>query len=211
MIDVFLGTDSKKARAALHAAMGKVEGSIIRLTDTSAIEDVRAALRGGGMFAQVRIILFDRLSDNAELWHTVLDSLEQLAQTPERQFLIEEKVDAATKRLFAKYAASMQTFDAAKKGKERPSVFAMVDYLRARDKKRLWVAYQQELAQGNAAEAIHGVLFWGVKQALLAARSTQDIERGKKLIITLTELPHESRRRGEELEYALERFILTVT
>jgi hypothetical protein len=34
--------------------------------------------------------------------------------------------------------------------------------------------------------------------------------RGAALIASLAELPHDSRRRGEDLEYALERFLLTV-
>ena len=45
--------------------------------------------------------------------------------------------------------------------------------------------------------------------AVLSARSAKDAARGKKLVTDLAELPHISRRRGEELEYALERFILS--
>ena len=96
--------------------------------------------------------------------------------------------------------------DLAKKGIFR---FKDIIEMNAGDKKKLWVGYQQELSLGNATEAIHGTLFWGVKQALLNARDAQNVQRSKRLLAELAELPHESRRHGEELEYALERFILS--
>ena len=209
MLSVFLGTDTKKALAALSAAVSKTKGDVIRVSDASALEDIRAALAGGGMFAQKRTVVLDRISDNEALWPLLVEKLAQLAESSDDFFIYEEKPLVAEKRLLEKHAAETRTFDLPKSGKERPSVFSLVNHMRAGDKKKLWVGYQQELAIGNAPEAIHGVLFWGVKQMLLSARNPKDGEQAKKLIIELTELPHESRRRGEELEYALERFILT--
>jgi hypothetical protein len=70
------------------------------------------------------------------------------------------------------------------------------------------VGYQRALLRDEAPEAIHGVLFWGAKQALLAARGAKDMERPKRLVAELAELPHEARRKGFGLEYTLERYIL---
>ena len=209
MFYLFLGTDRKKALAALNAAVSKSKSRVIRVSDASPIEDIRAALGGGGMFAEKRVVVFDRLSDNAEMWEILTEALPTIAASDDDFFISEEKVDAATKRLFEKHAKKVEIFDAPKSAKERPSVFALVNYVKAGDKKKLWVAYQQELESGNAPEAIHGVLFWGVKQNLLAARDVQNIQRSKRLVAELAELPHQARRRGEELEYALERFILS--
>ena len=211
MLHVFLGTDRKKALDALRAEVDKRHLPTLRLTDTSSATDLRAVLAGGGMFAQKRLVTLDRLSDNEELWPLVVDALPHLAESSDEFFIYEQKLLAAEKRFLDKHAANTRTFDLPKSSKDRPSVFSLVNHMRAGDKKKLWVGYQQELAQGNAPEAIHGVLFWGVKQMLLAARSPKDGEKAKKLIIQLTELPHESRRRGEELEYALERFMLSNT
>ncbi len=209
MLSVFLGTDTKKALAALNAAVSKTKLPVIRVSDASSLTDVQAVLQGGGMFGEKRAVVLDRLSDNDELWNIVFDRLASLAEQSDSHFIYEEKVDAATKKLLQKYAEKVEIFDAPKSAKPRPTVFALVNYMQAGDKKKLWVGYQQELASGNAPEAVHGTLFWGAKQAFLAARSTKDIERSRKYIATLAELPHESRRRGEELEYALERFILS--
>ena len=43
----------------------------------------------------------------------------------------------------------------------------------------------------------------------MKASDAKSKERAKKLIALLAELPHETRRRGVELEYALERFVLS--
>ncbi|RJQ33430.1 hypothetical protein C4568_04595 [Candidatus Parcubacteria bacterium] len=209
MLSVFLGTDTKKALVAVNAAAQKLKVAVVRASDASSVEDVRAALAGGGMFSEKRVVVLDRISDNRETWQIVIDALPLLAKQTDMYFMYEEKADAATKKLLQKYADTVEIFDAPKSAKPRPTVFALVDYMRVGDKKKLWVGYQQELAIGNAPEAIHGTLFWGVKQALLAARSVQDVQRSRRLLAELAELPHVSRRKGEELEYALERFILS--
>jgi len=209
MLNVFLGTDRQKALAAVNAAVSKSKARVVRISDASSIGDLRAALAGGGMFGEKRIVVLDRVADNEEMREIMLAELPSLSGQSDTYVLYEEKVDAATKRLFEKHAEKVEVFDAAKSAKARPTVFALVNYMNAGDKKKLWVGYQQELSLGNAPEAIHGTLFWGAKQAVLAARNVRDVERSKRLIITLAELPHRSRRRGEELEYALERFILS--
>ena len=209
MLFVFLGTDTKKALAALNTAVSKLKQSVVRVSYASSLEDVRAALGGSGMFGEKRAVVFDRLSDNDELWSLVIDRLASIAEQSDAFFLYEEKANAATKKLLQKYAEKVEVFDASKMAKSRPTVFSLVNYMNAGDKKKLWVAYQQELLSGNAPEAIHGTLFWGVKQALLAARNVESVGRSKRLLAELAELPHKSRRQGEELEYALERFILS--
>jgi len=161
------------------------------------------------MFGQKRAVVLDRVSDNDESWQLVVDALLSMAEQTDQYVLYAEKVDTATKKLLQQYAEKVEMFDAPTSAKPRPTVFGMVSYLNAGDKKKLCVAYQQELVSGNAPEAIHWVLFWGVKQALLAQGGVQGVQRSRRLLAELTELPHESRRRGEELEYALERFILT--
>jgi hypothetical protein len=87
----------------------------------------------------------------------------------------------------------------------------MANALRKSDKKALWVGYMRELEKGSAPEMVHGVLFWAAKDMLLkAGRDVATHNYATKLVAHLAELPHEARRRGEDLEYALERFLLSV-
>ncbi len=207
MLHVFLGTDRKTARAALNKLVGKTPA--VRISDANALDDLRSALStSASMFGESRTVILDGICANAEMRELLLGALPALAESAEQFFIIEERPVADIKKKLQKYAETIETFDAAKQ-KEYPTVFKLADYMQKGDKKNMWVAYQRELASGNAPEAIHGVLFWGAKQLLLVAKAVKEIERGRKLVATLAELPHESRRRGEELEYALERFILS--
>ncbi len=210
MIELFLGTDRKKAHLALSAAAEKKGGDIIRITDASALADMSAVVAGGGLFLEKRTVIFDSVFCNEESWAVLLGSLEHLATSDDSYLMYEEKLDAVTKKRIEKISAHVSVFELPKKAKVQPSVFLLVNHLRTKDKKNMWISYQAELAQGNTAEAIHGVLFWGAKQLLLQSRTTKDAERARKYIVTLTELPHEARRRGVELEYALEQFTLSI-
>ena len=194
----------------MNAAVKKVatKGTeVIRITDAHTIADLKSALEGAGMFGGVRTVVLEGVWGNEEMHVVAEGSLQRMRDSDEHFFIFEEKLDAATRKTIEKYAEDSKKFDAVKQ-KESNTIFALANALRSRDKKALWVSYQRELA-GSAPEAIHGVLFWGAKQALLAARGAKDIERAQKLVAHLAELPHESRRRGVELEYALERFVLS--
>jgi hypothetical protein len=215
MLYVFLGTDRQKARAALNTKIESDRGEpsamlrSIRITDANSLDDLSSVLNASvSMFDEKRAVILDGIASNEEMRSALLTTLPVLAASADHFFVLEEKPDAELKKKLQKYAEKVETFDAVKK-KEYPTVFKLADYLKSGDKKNLWVSYQRELSTGNAPEAIHGVLFWGAKQALLAARGGKDADRSRRLLASLVELPHEARRRGEELEYALERFILS--
>lgn len=209
MLRVFLGTDRKKLRAAVAAVLKGSSSSVLRITDAHTLGDLSATLaQGPSIFGESRTVLLDGVCASEEMRALLLSTLPILAESPDTVLIVEEKVDADTKKKLQKFASSVEVFDAVKK-KEYPTIFRLADSLKKGDKKNLWIGYQRELAAGNAPEAIHGVLFWGAKQFFLAARNERAEAHGRRLVVTLAELPHESRRRGEDLEYALERFILS--
>lgn len=206
MLQVFVGTDREKARVALRKAAGQ---SAVYITDSHTVADLRAALAGGGMFGGKRTVILDGICANDEMKEVLLASLPMLKSSPDLFFIFEEKVDAATKKLLAKHAEKVETFDAPKAKDDRGDVFAIANALKRGDKKAMWVEYQRALARGDAPEAIHGILFWGAKDMLLKAPGTER-SRAAGLVASLAELPHEARRTGFELEYALERFLLGI-
>jgi hypothetical protein len=211
MLHFYTGTDRTKARAKLNADVekrSKKNVSVVRITDTHTVDDLHAALRGGGMFVEKQVIVLDGILSNEELREILVQNLKYIRDSSDDFFLLQEKPDAATRKLIEKYAEQSEKFDAPKKADRGGSIFALANALRLGDKKALWVGYQREL-QTNAAEALHGVLFWGAKQSLQYAKSSVEIARAQKIVADLAELPHEARRRGQELEYALEHFVLT--
>ena len=211
MLHFYSGTDRTKARTALNKGIEKVKGArIVRITDANAPEDLKSALQGGGMFVEKRAVVFEGVLENEAMRQAVLENLLTMKSSEESFFMLEEKPDAATRKTIEKYSEVFEKFDAPKNADGGTTIFALANALRAGDKKALWVGYQRELLNDAAPEAIHGVLFWAAKDMMLKSRSESEKSRAKKLIATLTELPHEARRQGEDLEYALERFVLSV-
>jgi hypothetical protein len=205
MLYFFSGTDSDTLRAKLGAAVEKTAGksTIVRITDAHAIADLMAALSGGGMFAERRVVVFDQVLTNLEMRDALLGRMPEIASADEHYFIVELAPDAATRKQIEKHAKKSERFDARKSAKKE-SIFRLANALQRGDKKALWVGYQEELAAGKAPEAIHGVLFWAAKQHLLRS----DTQKARALVAALAELPHEARRAGFDLEYALEHFVL---
>lgn len=212
MLYVYSGTDREKARTELNKAVAKLakKSSVTRITDANAVGDLRAALGGSGMFGEKKIVVLDGILANEEARDFFLDALPTVGKSEEIFFVLEEKLDAQTRKTIEKHAETSERFDA-KKERKGGEIFALAHALRRGDKKALWVGYQRALEQGEAPEAIHGVLFWGAKDMLLRSRAgSPEHRRGVELVAQLAELPHEARRQGFDLEYALEHYILGI-
>ncbi len=208
MLHLFSGSDREKARGALNLALGKAakKKAVVRITDAHTPADLSAVLQGPGMFGDARVIALDAVigGGNAEMRMIALAALEAMRDSGEEFFMLEGALDADTRKKIEKYAENAEKFDAPKKEKDN-AIFALANALQRGDKKELWVGYQRELAKGSAPEAIHGLLFWGAKRMLMSGGG----DRARSLVAKLAELPHEARRRGEDMEYALERFVLS--
>lgn len=211
MLYLYLGTDRERARSKMNTTVEKAakKADVVRITDAHTADDLKTVLQGRGMFAAKRVLVFEGVCTNLELCDVFLDSLGHLAKSDEEVYVFESKPLAELRKKLEKHAETVEKFDAPAKERDA-SVFAMANALRKHDKKALWVAYMREIAKDNAPEAVHGVLFWAAKDMLL--KSGHDAvmrERSQHLIAALVELPHAARRRGEALEYALERFVLS--
>lgn len=205
MLHFYSGTDTDKVRAKLHAVLDKHKTDAVRVTDAHSVADLEAALQGGGMFSTgERVVVLDSVLSNPEMAGIVLVRLPHLAKSEDLYVLIAGEVNAATRKQVEKYADTSEKFDSAK-GKKVETIFALANALQSGKKKDLWVGYRREIAEGKSPESIHGVLFWAAKQQLLK-NPTDD--RAQKLVAKLAELPHEARRAGFDMEYALEHFVL---
>lgn len=211
MLYFFSGTARDKVRAEMQKKVALVsrDGEAVRVTDAHGVSDFNAALQGGGMFSTgVRTVVFENLLQHEEVSGLLLSSLEALKESVDAFFVFEEKVDAVTRKKIEKYAETTERFDAAK-GERDNTAFDMANALQRGDKKGLWVSYMRELSKGSAPEMLHGILFWAAKQQLLKSNGAAK-QKAVNTLTELVELPHEARRKGFDLEYALERFVLTV-
>ncbi|MEK7093165.1 MAG: hypothetical protein AAB927_01640 [Patescibacteria group bacterium] len=205
MLYFFTGTDAERAREAMNAAVTKTkQKNIVRITDAHSAADLDAALGGAGMFGDERVVVLDNVLGNDELRERLLARLKDFSKSGDVFFMLETLIDADTRKSVEKYAEKTERFDAPKKDRDN-SIFALANALQRGQRKELWVGYQRELLKGSAPEAIHGTLFWAAKQAFLRS----DTPRSRALVAQLAELPHEARRKGFDLEYALEHFVLS--
>ena len=212
MLYIFTGDDRSKVRAAIHKEIGRLaknDYEIMRVTDVHALSDVHAALQGGGMFTKAHVVVFENVLQNEDMRQMVLDSLEVLQSAAAPFFILEEKVDAATRKRLERHEEKIERFDSAKESRDS-AVFELAHALRRGDKKALWIGYMRERAKGSAPEMIHGILFWAAKQQFLKAENnTLARVRATATVVALAELPHEARRKGFDFECALERFVLS--
>ena len=93
--------------------------------------------------------------------------------------------------------------------KEEYSAFALADAFGKRNKKDAWILYRKAIDRGEAAEALHGMLFWKVKTMILSGGSVSwKKEELYQVLDELVTLYHESRRGNGELETRLEAFLV---
>lgn len=212
MLYVFYGTDREEARKAMHKKMASVsKARVVRVTDAHVTSDLREALGGKGMFNEEKVVVCEDVCANEEMRGVLTALLPTLKGAREPFFIFEEKPDAALLRMLKAHAHEIFSFDIKKADARDGEIFALAYALKKKDKKALWIGYQRELLKGTAPEAIHGVLFWGAKDMVLKMRGAVEVARAKYLLAELAELPHEARRTGVDLEYALEHFVLSGT
>lgn len=211
MLYFFSGTDRDKARAAMQKEIARVSkgGEVVRVTDAHSVSDFYAGVQGGGMFSLgARIVVFENVLLHEEMAPLLFDSLEIVKESSDFFFVFEEKVDAATRKRIEKYAEKSERFDMPKSERDN-TAFDMANALQRGDKKSLWVSYMRELSKGSAPEMLHGILFWAAKQQFMRSSGVGKLNAAN-ILKELVELPHEARRKGFDMEYALERFVLSV-
>lgn len=208
MLYFFSGTDSTKTRTALDKVLEKNSkgATVVRITDAHSLADMHASLGGSGLFNEKKVYVFDNVLLNDEMRAYFLEHISSILKSEDMYLMIEGALDAATRKQVEKYSETFERFDEKKIAKQE-TIFALANALQSGKKKDLWVGYQKELYAGKVPEAIHGVLFWAAKQMLLR----NDSPRARALVAELAELPHEARRQGTDLEYALEHFVLSRT
>jgi hypothetical protein len=214
MLYVF-GGDTKsreKMRKTLEALQKRAPlAHVMRVTDEDAEGvNIEELLSAQGLFYTKRIVVFDNALKEKIAQKKIIPHLKTMAQSEHVFLVLEETPHADILKKLTAHATKSLISESAKKKKDETD-WSATNALEARDSKRLWLALTRAQLGGVASEMTHGQLFWKAKQMLLERRFRKWNEgEAKKLIGMLAELPHRARRRGVELEYALERFALEI-
>jgi hypothetical protein len=247
MIYFYHGTDSesarKKAKVTIDSLLVKrPDATLVKIGDEDLSEDRISELTlSQALFSNKYIVFFYKTFDNKGNKELILKKLKELASSDNIFIFAEGKVDKASLAKIGKNAEKVQEFVKTekpldKKGKlaligEKIDFFEFADALGRRDKKGLWVLYQDALAELVPAEEVHGIFFWQTKSMVLGKKCKTAEEAGMKpfpfqkareyarnykddelkdLLETLVSMYHEAHRGNIDFYVALERFILSL-
>ncbi len=183
MIYFYYGTDTesarKKAKITVDSLLSKKpDATLIKIGDEDLTLDKILELSGGqALFSSKYIVFLYRTFDNKENKEIILKNLKELASSDNIFIFAEGKMDKVALTKIEKHAEKVNNFEKlakalSKKEKlaligEKIDFFEFADALGRRDKRGLWVLYQDALAEQVPAEEVHGIFFWQAKSMLL--------------------------------------------
>ena len=245
MIYFYYGSDfesaRKKAKVTIDSLLAKKpDATLIKIGDEDlSIGKILELAGGQALFSSKYIVFLYKTFDNKENKELILKNLKEIAGSDNIFIFAEGKTDKTSLTKIEKNAEKVQEFiklekPLTKKQKlaaigEKIDFFEFADALGRRDKRGLWVLYQDALAEQVPAEEVHGIFFWQVKSMLLAEKCKTVEEAGMKLFpfqkargysknykdgelenisSKLLSMYHEAHRGNEDFHIALEKFIL---
>lgn len=180
-------------------------------------------LFGGGEKA----IVLDQLAGFAEGKEFLEEEAVRLADSARAVYVLETSLSAVLTKAVTKAGGKITPIGISAKRKAPPAIFALSDALTARDKKTLWILYQ-EISRTAEPEEIAGTLIWQLKVILMvflgetaslnpyvvtkarAALRNFKAEEVQKLLFTLIGDYHRGHRGEGDLSISLERFVLSL-
>lgn len=217
MIYLFTGSDVFKTRAKafewVNAARAKApDASYVRLS-ADAIDEgaLLSVAQTQGLFFTKTLALLDDPFSESSAGEEVLRSIDMLAESENPIAILAPKLLATRIKKIESKAKKVFVFDAKEKGAVRGFNGALVNALGAKNKALLWKELTKALREGEAPEALHGLLHWKARDMMQKGSSVWGKDDARVLSRDLIELVS-SARSGEDLPLAenLERFVLTL-
>lgn len=238
------GKDYEKARAKASELIDsmkkkKPDAEVFVLdADNWQENQLHEFIESQGLFEKKFIVFAKRLFEKKEVKEVVLEKLAEIKLSQNVFVFLEGVVDTPTLKLIEKSAERIQEFAKSTSaqafgsaGLEGFNLFTLADALGEKDKKKLWVLYQKAIRQEASPEELSGILFWQVKNLLIAreAASAQEaglspfvfskskrfsrnfsLEELQGLAFHLISLYHDAHRGMADFEAGLEQFVLSI-
>jgi len=245
MIYFYYGSDTetarKKAKVTIDSLLlKKPDATLVKIGEENLSENkIDELTLSQALFSNKYIVFFYRTFDNKSNKEIILKKLKELAESENIFIFVESKIDKAGLTKIEKLAKTVQEFTKpektltkkealAQKG-EKIDFFEFSDALGRRDKRGLWVLYQDALTELVPAEEVHGIFFWQIKSMLLGKLCKTPTEAGMKdfpfqkargyarnykdgeletILENLVSMYHEAHRGNLDFYIGLEKFIL---
>lgn len=216
MIYLFHGSDTNKVRAKafqwVMAARAKAPDAYYARLDAESVtpQALQEALSTQGLFFSKTLVLIDDPFSLTEAGEAVLESLKQLADSPNAVAILAPKLIATRVKKIEPHAAKVFEVNAAEKKPARGFNSNLVNALAAKDGKKLWQEIEKARRQGDAPEMIHGLLHWKARDLMQKGSAKWNATEARNLSRNLIELLSDSRSGDLPLNLALERFALSL-
>jgi hypothetical protein len=233
MLQVFYGTDQIKVRQRAHEAIDAVlpvGAECLRIEAEAYLPGQLLALGSSvSLFTPSEVYLVESPSTDSVFQEEFMAALSVLGESVHTFIVVEGEILADPKKKITKHASMIEEYKRVATTKFNP--FVMADALALRDKRNLWLLYQEAKQNNLSAEEIIGTFWWQLKSIRLAALTRTPEEAGmkdypyKKAKSALRTFPlelveqksrqlitlyHEGHRGKRDLDIALEEWVLTL-
>ncbi len=182
MLQIFFGTAVASLRdaAQIHIKAREAAGVQVSRVESSTYEPgvIENALGATSLFGGSALCVIDSPSELADFKVEIEDSLAALSESNTEFVIITGGLTAAEKKRYTAVGAMLHEHSAPPKPRE--NTFALTEALAEKDKKNLWLLYQEAVVAGKSAEEIIGLLWWQLKALRLATLTTSGAEAGMK-------------------------------
>lgn len=236
MLYVIYGTDREKGRKRFQTLREKLRGvcdNEITVTEGEATEGfLDTSLSSRGLFGETTLFILDSILEKKAEQEVIASYAKALTASPNHFLIFEPALDKNMATEILEHATEAEEH-IGKKIDTRPAfnIFSLGDALGARNKKDLWVLYEQAITAGLEPEEICGTLFWAVKNIALMKSAKLGDDAGLNPFVakksrgfaanysegeiaglsrSLSIMYHEAHRGGEPMAIALEKFILSL-
>ncbi len=216
MIYLFHGADTAKVRAKAFAWVAAArakqpDAAYVRLSPDAITPEALAEAAGSqGLFYAKTLVLLDDPFETKDIADIVLERLDVLAESANPIAILAPKLLAARVKKIVGKAEKVFAIDAEEKKAARGFNSSLVDALGAKDGALLWKEVAKALRQGDAPEAVHGLLHWKARDMMQKGNRAWGRDGARTLSVELIQLLSDSRNGGLELKEGLERFALSI-
>jgi hypothetical protein len=231
MLYVFYGTDQIEVRTQAHLILAKLlkEGEEVERIESDGYSagKLQALSSTVSLFSPCTVYLVETPSSEEAFLEDFMASLKELGESEHQFVVIEQTLNAAQKKKITTYATIVDEYKKTEETAFNP--FKMSDALALRDKRSLWLLFQEAKSHNLSSEEIIGTFWWQLKTMRLAAVTGSAEEAGMKdypykkakSALTTFALPevekksrelltiyHDGHRGKRDLDLALEAWVL---
>jgi hypothetical protein len=235
MLFIFNGNDEVLVRAKARAHALSLQGEncdfLTLESDTFSPTVFDESFFAQSFFGTSYVIFCDNVFEDEEAKDFFEKFAGEIAKSSNNCVLAEKTLPVALQNSFKKAGAKILDFKIEKKDERKFNTFALGDALGMKDKKNLWILFAQARELGLEGEEICGVLFWQIKNILLALNTKTSIEAGvseypykkaksfskiwkeedlQSSLLHLTKMYHDAHRGKGDFMNGLERWVLGV-